>query len=368
MELVASPLGRSAPSRSVQGTIGTMVRMCTCAPAGVPNCGCSAASHDWPPPYDAPSTATAAGSTCDAKASTTCAIRLRRSRTSTSRSARFTCPQDLPNPRAEYRRTAYRGSRCSSLSSQLESLCLLPPYPCRFTTSGKGATPPGIFRVTSSAVPSTSLARKPEHSIGATVALQVRPRVVAVPVKTPVRVVSRPNAWCGGSGSSASSGKDLRAASKLLSANHRRMADLGCLLPSYARGQAHATRHALRMQGACDNAPSLDGKETPMSVARRWSFPLLLVLIAAGCKDQGAQAPASGTGGSTAAPAGGGGATIGAALRLTGPAASYGALQRAGIQAALEEVNAGGGPKLNVLIEDDASTKEQGITVFQKFI
>ena len=57
-----------------------------------------------------------------------------------------------------------------------------------------------------------------------------------------------------------------------------------------------------------------------MSVARRWSFPLLLLLIAAGCKDQGARAPASSTGGSTAAPAGGGGATIGAALSLTGTA------------------------------------------------
>jgi len=63
-----------------------------------------------------------------------------------------------------------------------------------------------------------------------------------------------------------------------------------------------------------------------------------------------------------------GGAVIGAALSLTGPAASYGAQQRAGIQAALDEVNQGGGVKLSVLIEDDASTKEQGITVFQKFI
>jgi branched-chain amino acid transport system substrate-binding protein len=95
-----------------------------------------------------------------------------------------------------------------------------------------------------------------------------------------------------------------------------------------------------------------------MSLARRWPLPLALLLTAVACKDQGAQAPAPGSGG----------AVIGAALSLTGPAASYGAQQRAGIQAALDEVNQGGGAKLSVLIEDDASTKEQGITVFQKFI
>jgi branched-chain amino acid transport system substrate-binding protein len=101
-----------------------------------------------------------------------------------------------------------------------------------------------------------------------------------------------------------------------------------------------------------------------MSLARRWSLPFVLLLTAVACKDEGAQEP--GTGGS-AAPASGG-AVIGAALSLTGPAASYGAQQRAGIQTAVEEVNQGGGVKLSVLIEDDASTKEQGITVFQKFI
>ena len=96
-----------------------------------------------------------------------------------------------------------------------------------------------------------------------------------------------------------------------------------------------------------------------MSLARRWPLPLALLLTAVACKEQGGQGPAA---------AGGGGAVIGAALSLTGPAASYGAQQRAGIQAALDEVNQGGGVKLSVLIEDDASTKEQGITVFQKFI
>ncbi len=96
-----------------------------------------------------------------------------------------------------------------------------------------------------------------------------------------------------------------------------------------------------------------------MSLARRWPLPLALLLTAVACKEQGGQGPAA---------AGGGGAVIGAALSLTGPAASYGAQQRAGIQAALDDVNQGGGVKLTVLIEDDASTKEQGITVFQKFI
>jgi branched-chain amino acid transport system substrate-binding protein len=94
-----------------------------------------------------------------------------------------------------------------------------------------------------------------------------------------------------------------------------------------------------------------------MGRARWWSLPLLLLLAA--CQEKGAEAPGG---------AAGGGATIGAALSLTGPAASYGALQRSGIQTAVDGVNQAGGPKLNVVIEDDASTKEQGITVFQKFI
>src|SRR4051812_19270709 len=84
---------------------------------------------------------------------------------------------------------------------------------------------------------------------------------------------------------------------------------------------------------------------------------LLLFAVSVACKDQTNQA------GSSAAPAAQG-AVIGAALSRPGPAASYGAQQRAGIQAALADVPV----KLDVLIEDDGSTKEQGITVFQKFI
>jgi branched-chain amino acid transport system substrate-binding protein len=62
---------------------------------------------------------------------------------------------------------------------------------------------------------------------------------------------------------------------------------------------------------------------------------------------------------------------IGVALSLTGPAAVYGATQKAGVLAAVEELNRSGalkGMKLEVVIEDDASTKEQGIAVFQRLI
>jgi branched-chain amino acid transport system substrate-binding protein len=93
-------------------------------------------------------------------------------------------------------------------------------------------------------------------------------------------------------------------------------------------------------------------------------FAAALIVLAAACKDkagqQGGAQPSS-----PAASSGGGGATVGAALSLTGAAAAYGASQRAGIQAAVADVT---DPKINVIIEDDGSTKEQGITVYQKFI
>jgi len=62
---------------------------------------------------------------------------------------------------------------------------------------------------------------------------------------------------------------------------------------------------------------------------------------------------------------------IGAALSMTGPAAAYGASQKAGVLAGLDEVNRSGrlaGVKLEAVIEDDGSTKEQGIAVYQRFI
>jgi branched-chain amino acid transport system substrate-binding protein len=83
------------------------------------------------------------------------------------------------------------------------------------------------------------------------------------------------------------------------------------------------------------------------------------------CKSGGGPADAG------TASAGGNTLRIGAALSLTGAAAVYGTTQRNGIQAAVEAVNASNtmnGVQVDVLVEDDASSKEQGINVFQKFI
>src|SRR5256885_14506540 len=97
----------------------------------------------------------------------------------------------------------------------------------------------------------------------------------------------------------------------------------------------------------------------------RWSVVpvgLSLLLFIAACKSG-----SSGADGGASANA----VKIGAALSLTGAAAVYGSQQRAGIVTAVETVNASnspGGVSLEVLFEDDGSTKEQGINVFQKFI
>jgi len=91
----------------------------------------------------------------------------------------------------------------------------------------------------------------------------------------------------------------------------------------------------------------------------------LPLLVLAACKG------GSSGGGGASGGASGNAAKIGSALSITGPAASYGAQQRAGIETGVEVVNASnslGGVKLEVLVEDDGSTKEQGINVFQKFI
>lgn len=62
---------------------------------------------------------------------------------------------------------------------------------------------------------------------------------------------------------------------------------------------------------------------------------------------------------------------VGAALSMTGAAAVYGASQKKGIELAADEINKSGALKnikLEILVEDDGSTKEQGINVYQRFI
>lgn len=59
---------------------------------------------------------------------------------------------------------------------------------------------------------------------------------------------------------------------------------------------------------------------------------------------------------------------IGAALSLTGGAASYGASQRKGLELAAEQLKQKGGVNYELAVEDDATDPRQGITVFEKLI
>ena len=62
---------------------------------------------------------------------------------------------------------------------------------------------------------------------------------------------------------------------------------------------------------------------------------------------------------------------IGAAFSITGNAAAYGAQQKAGVLQAIDDVNKSGklkGITLEIVLEDDGTSKEQGIAVFQRFI
>jgi branched-chain amino acid transport system substrate-binding protein len=90
-----------------------------------------------------------------------------------------------------------------------------------------------------------------------------------------------------------------------------------------------------------------------------------LVFAFAACKGGSDQS------GGGATQAKGGSLRIGAALSMTGAAATYGQSQKNGLEAATEEVNGSNslqGVKIELLVEDDATSKEQGINVFQRFI
>lgn len=62
---------------------------------------------------------------------------------------------------------------------------------------------------------------------------------------------------------------------------------------------------------------------------------------------------------------------VGAAFSLTGNAAAYGAQQKFGVQAAIDDINKSGRLKdvtLELVLEDDGTSKEQGIAVYQRMI
>ncbi len=91
------------------------------------------------------------------------------------------------------------------------------------------------------------------------------------------------------------------------------------------------------------------------------------VVLLAACGSGGQQPASSGSTPSTGQKT----ATVGVVYSLTGAAASYGATQKNGVTLAADEINASNyipNVKLNLIIEDDASDKAQGISVYQKFI
>lgn len=58
---------------------------------------------------------------------------------------------------------------------------------------------------------------------------------------------------------------------------------------------------------------------------------------------------------------------VSAAFSLTGAAANYGATQKNGLELAAKKLNADGGVKYKVSVEDDQSDPKQGIQLFQQF-
>src|SRR5256712_11376205 len=62
---------------------------------------------------------------------------------------------------------------------------------------------------------------------------------------------------------------------------------------------------------------------------------------------------------------------VGLAISLTGAANIYGPAQQNGAKLAMEQINSSGGidgAKIALVVEDDASARDQGITVFRKLI
>ncbi|WP_336645945.1 ABC transporter substrate-binding protein [Microbacterium sp. USHLN186] len=95
-------------------------------------------------------------------------------------------------------------------------------------------------------------------------------------------------------------------------------------------------------------------------------------LVLAGCSsaDSGSTAPGEGLKGSGSGESCviEGTVPLGAALSLTGAAASYGESQQKGLELALDDLNAEKGVKYSLKVEDDGSDPRQAISVFEKFV
>ena len=99
---------------------------------------------------------------------------------------------------------------------------------------------------------------------------------------------------------------------------------------------------------------------------RSFAIGAVVALLVAACG--GNPPPAAQSSGSAAPKAD---IKVGLAISLTGAANVYGPAQQKGAQLAVEQINAAGGingAKIALLIEDDASARDQGITVFRKLI
>lgn len=95
-----------------------------------------------------------------------------------------------------------------------------------------------------------------------------------------------------------------------------------------------------------------------MGTCRAAALLIGLALVASGCAPSHPEATPSVV-------------RIGAALSLTGSAKLFGLDQRTGIKLAQDEINAShllGRTRLEVVVEDDGSSREQGSAAFQKFI
>jgi len=101
-------------------------------------------------------------------------------------------------------------------------------------------------------------------------------------------------------------------------------------------------------------------------------FVALLALIVSACSGSpGASSSTAATPGASSAGGGGGGAInakVGAVLSLTKGAAVYGKTQQNGLKLGVEDVNKAGKVNIELIVEDDASDPQGGITAFNKLI